>query len=61
MAWQENLLAHWHEIAGNYSERVKRMFLYYLGSCAGAFRARDIQLWQVVYSNGRGGRYDSPR
>ncbi|WP_110655759.1 cyclopropane fatty acyl phospholipid synthase [Salinicola halimionae] len=61
MAWQENLLAHWHEIADSYGERVKRMFLYYLGSCAGAFRARDIQLWQVVFSNGRGGRYDSPR
>lgn len=61
MAWQENLLAHWDEIADHYDERVKRMFLYYLGSCAGAFRARDIQLWQVVYSNQRPGRYDSPR
>ena len=36
----------------NYSERFKRMFTYYLNACAGAFRARDIQLWQVVFSRG---------
>ena len=32
-----------------------------LSVCAGAFRARDLQLWQVVYSRGRPGRYDAPR
>ncbi|EPR6945524.1 class I SAM-dependent methyltransferase, partial [Escherichia coli] len=42
----------WPEIADNYSERFKRMFTYYLNACAGAFRARDIQLWQVVFSRG---------
>jgi cyclopropane-fatty-acyl-phospholipid synthase len=26
------------------------MFSYYLNACAGAFRARDLQLWQVVFS-----------
>jgi cyclopropane-fatty-acyl-phospholipid synthase len=26
------------------------MWRYYLLSCAGAFRARDIQLWQWVFS-----------
>jgi len=26
------------------------MWRYYLLSCAGAFRARDIQLWQWVLS-----------
>ncbi|WP_136067241.1 cyclopropane fatty acyl phospholipid synthase [Modicisalibacter radicis] len=61
MAWHENFDAHWHEVADNYNERTRRMFRYYLGICAGAFRARDIQLWQVVYSKGRSGRYDSPR
>jgi hypothetical protein len=51
MAWYERFrqLA---EIADNYSERFKRMFSYYLNACAGAFRARDIQLWQVVFSAG---------
>ncbi len=52
MAWHERFLATWPEIEGNYSERFKRMFSYYLNACAGAFRARDIQLWQVVFSRG---------
>ncbi len=52
MAWHERFLAAWPEIADNYSERFKRMFSYYLNACAGAFRARDIQLWQVVFSRG---------
>ncbi|AIR66173.1 cyclopropane fatty acyl phospholipid synthase [Cedecea neteri] len=52
MAWYERFLATWPEIEGNYSERFKRMFSYYLNACAGAFRARDIQLWQVVFSRG---------
>ncbi|KGK41455.1 hypothetical protein LH51_14500 [Nitrincola sp. A-D6] len=33
-------------------ERFYRMWRYYLLSCAGAFRARDIQLWQWVFSRG---------
>jgi hypothetical protein len=34
------------------------MWRYYLLSCAGAFRARDIQLWQWVLSvPGRRGVY----
>ncbi|AHJ74126.1 cyclopropane fatty acyl phospholipid synthase [Kosakonia sacchari] len=52
MAWYERFLGAWPEISDNYSERFKRMFSYYLNACAGAFRARDIQLWQVVFSRG---------
>lgn len=52
MAWQERFLSAWPEIASHYSERFRRMFCYYLNACAGAFRARDIQLWQVVFSRG---------
>ena len=52
MAWHTRFLAGWPEIADNYSERFKRMFSYYLNACAGAFRARDIQLWQVVFTRG---------
>jgi cyclopropane-fatty-acyl-phospholipid synthase len=26
------------------------MFSYYLNACAGAFRSRNIQLWQVLFS-----------
>jgi len=52
MAWYARFLQAWPDIADNYSERFKRMFSYYLNACAGAFRARDIQLWQVVFSRG---------
>ncbi|MDR5866982.1 cyclopropane fatty acyl phospholipid synthase [Halomonas koreensis] len=61
MAWLANVDAHWHEIADRYNERTRRMFRYYLSVCAGAFRARNLQLWQVVFSRGRPGRYDAPR
>ncbi|MGL9774229.1 MAG: hypothetical protein ACR5LG_10680 [Sodalis sp. (in: enterobacteria)] len=29
---------------------VPLQFVYYLQTCAGAFRARNIQLWQVLFS-----------
>ncbi|WP_048308783.1 cyclopropane fatty acyl phospholipid synthase [Halomonas sp. PR-M31] len=61
MSWLANFDACWHEIAANYNEKTRRMFRYYLSMCAGAFRARDIQLWQVVFSKWRSGRYDAPR
>ncbi|CDG21233.1 Cyclopropane-fatty-acyl-phospholipid synthase [Xenorhabdus poinarii G6] len=50
MVWYERFIATWPEIKDNYSPRFKRMFSYYLNACAGAFRARDIQLWQIVFS-----------
>ncbi|MBD2802669.1 cyclopropane fatty acyl phospholipid synthase [Xenorhabdus sp. M] len=50
MAWYERFTASWSEIEHNYSPRFKRMFSYYLNACAGAFRARDIQLWQIMFS-----------
>ncbi|MGV6988352.1 cyclopropane fatty acyl phospholipid synthase [Testudinibacter sp. P80/BLE/0925] len=52
MAWYENFCRAWPSLAasGKYDERFKRMFTYYLNCCAGAFRARDIQLWQVLFS-----------
>ncbi|AYM90191.1 cyclopropane fatty acyl phospholipid synthase [Serratia sp. 3ACOL1] len=50
MAWYERFKHSWPQLASRYSERFERMFSYYLNACAGAFRARDIQLWQVVFS-----------
>jgi cyclopropane-fatty-acyl-phospholipid synthase len=39
--------------------RQYRMFRYYLLCCAGAFRARDLQVWQIVLSpHGLPGGYD---
>jgi cyclopropane-fatty-acyl-phospholipid synthase len=46
MAWHENFDAAWPSFAGKMGERFHRMWRYYLLSCAGAFRARDMQVWQ---------------
>lgn len=50
MAWYENFKRAWPLLAEGYSERFERMFTYYLNACAGAFRSREIQLWQVLFS-----------
>lgn len=50
MAWLRNFRAAWPRLKERYGERFSRMWEYYLQSCAGAFRARDIQLWQIVFS-----------
>ncbi len=52
MAWQHNFNTHWDSLKSHYDETFKRMWDYYLLSCAGSFRARHIQLWQVVFSKG---------
>lgn len=48
MAWNEGFQKAWCRIAGRYGEKFRRMWEYYLLSCAGAFRARSIQVWQFV-------------
>lgn len=50
MAWYENFEKNWNKIESNYGGRFKRMWTYYLLSCAGSFRARRNQLWQIVLS-----------
>jgi cyclopropane-fatty-acyl-phospholipid synthase len=58
MAWHANFEAGWPRFADRLGERFRRMWRYYLLSSAGAFRARDIQLWQWVLSKpGRPGVY----
>lgn len=62
MAWYHNLEPRWSEIASNYTEQFHRMWRYYLLACAGAFRARECQLWQIVFSKeGVKGGYESVR
>jgi len=50
MAWFENFEAGWKHLREKYSEEFYRMWKYYLLCCAGAFRARNLQLWQLVFS-----------
>lgn len=48
MAWCANFAKHYPEIKDHYNERFFRMWSFYLLACAGAFRARQLQLWQIV-------------
>jgi cyclopropane-fatty-acyl-phospholipid synthase len=48
LAWERNFVAHWETLRSHYESRFYRMWRYYLLSCAGMFRARYLQLWQVV-------------
>jgi cyclopropane-fatty-acyl-phospholipid synthase len=50
LAWYDNFSAGWYELKTHYGDRFYRMWKYYLLACAGAFRARDLQLWQLVLS-----------
>ncbi len=48
IAWNDRFQASWHKLKDKYDDRFKRMWEYYLLCCAGAFRARYIQIWQFV-------------
>ena len=62
MAWFENFETAWADLKKNYSEKFYRMWKYYMLFCAGMFRARQTQLWQVVLSKkGVKGGYTSAR
>jgi len=62
MAWHDNFTRNWDELKNQYNERFYRMWCYYLLSCAGGFRARNLQLWQIVFSKqGVRGGYQAPR
>lgn len=58
MAWHKNFTLNWRTLKAAYSERFYRMWTYYLLLCAGSFRSRRNQLWEVVFSkNGVKGGY----
>ncbi|UVK77577.1 MAG: cyclopropane fatty acyl phospholipid synthase [Sodalis sp. Fse] len=62
MAWYSRFITAWPQLQEQYTERFFRMFIYYLNACAGAFRARNIQLWQVLFSpQGVAGGISVPR
>jgi cyclopropane-fatty-acyl-phospholipid synthase len=61
MAWHANFTAAWPSLREKYGERFRRVWNYYLLTCAGAFRARRTQLWQIVFSrSGVPGGYVRP-
>jgi cyclopropane-fatty-acyl-phospholipid synthase len=54
LAWDGNFRAQWPALRRDptMEDRFHRMWRYYLNSTAGAFRARQLNLWQLVLSRG---------
>ena len=50
MAWHANFEKAWPDLKKNYDERFYRMWRYYLLTSAGGFRARNNNLWQIVFT-----------
>jgi len=64
MAWYENFESNWGADIPEYHQRgihFGRMWKYYLLSCAGSFRSRQNQLWQIVFSKNPVGIYTPVR
>ncbi len=52
LAWERNFTRSWSRFQDRYGDRFFRMWRYYLLSCAGAFRARSLQVLQFLLSKG---------
>jgi len=52
MSWNNNFQNNFDKLKDLYDDRFKRMWEYYLLMCAGTFRSRRNQLWQLVMSKG---------
>lgn len=65
MAWHQNTNNHWDKLKDKYGPthngKFKKIWDYYLLSCAGSFRSRNIQLWQTVLSKGIEQKYEAVR
>jgi cyclopropane-fatty-acyl-phospholipid synthase len=50
LAWEQNFRHNWPRFADRYGECFRRMWRFYLLSCAGAFRARSLQMFSMLFS-----------
>ena len=50
LAWEENFRRAWPRFADRYGEHFRRMWRFYLLSCAGAFRARSLHVFSILFS-----------
>jgi cyclopropane-fatty-acyl-phospholipid synthase len=57
--WNDRFQAAWRRLSGIYDQTFKRMWEYYLLTYAGAFRARSIQVWQIVMT--KPGAFQQPQ
>lgn len=48
LSWNDRFQQGWLDLSNRYDGIFKRMWEYYLQSCAGAFYARHIQVWQIT-------------
>jgi len=48
MTWHDYFEAAWPRLRDRYGDRFYRMWRFYLLTSAGSFRARNLQLWQIV-------------
>jgi cyclopropane-fatty-acyl-phospholipid synthase len=62
-AWNANFQCNWARISAlNFDERFRRMWEIFLLSAAGTCRAREVIIFQAVFSKGRCNRvYTAPR
>ncbi len=61
LAWRDTFHENWPPLRAKYGDRFYRMWMHYLLSAAGAFRARKYQVWQLVLSpHGVPGGYRRP-
>jgi hypothetical protein len=49
LAWEENFRRTWPRFADRYGERFRRMWRFYLLSCAGVFRTRSLQVFSISF------------
>jgi cyclopropane-fatty-acyl-phospholipid synthase len=61
LAWEENFRRAWPRFADRYGERFRRMWRFYLLSCAGAFRARSLQVFSILFSKEAAAKASSPQ
>ncbi len=50
LAWYDNFARNWKHLKEDFDDDFYRLWKYYLLSCAGCFRARSNNLWQIVLS-----------
>lgn len=50
-AWYQNFKQNWKKFESYYPKDFYKMWEYYLLSCAGYFRSKKGQLWQIVFSH----------
>ncbi len=62
MEWWKNFEAAWPQLKEKYNDTFYRMWRLYLLTCAGSFRVRNVDLYQIVLTkNGIPGGYHAPR